>query len=108
MTDPSNPLPTPPSSLRDWRGNPYKSGSHILYPFQMGRSCFMAEGVVESIQFVGTEHQQWLRDFKRTGKTPARKINLKVMVRVVNRNSRYKPDKNVVAITRLDNITVIP
>lgn len=34
----------------DWRGNPVKVGSRVLYPRMSGRSCEMQEGIIEEVK----------------------------------------------------------
>lgn len=120
MSPADTPLPEPPSSLKDWRGVPYSAGTRIYYPFMSGRSCFMAEGVVESIEFVKEDMNSLLREIKR-GKPHfctedewtrllekrMKRMRVKVMVKVSKRNVNWRNSRDVVAITRLDNITVV-
>lgn len=110
------PLPEPPSSLTDWRGTPFGKGARVYYPFMSGRSCFMAEGTVESIEFVKQDIDELHRFVKRQGdaidyhghyERMLKRLRIKVMVRIKRRNIKWSNSKDVVAITRLDNITVI-
>lgn len=119
MTPPDTPLPSPPSSLTDWRNVPYGPGTRIYYPYAMGRSCFIAEGVVKSIEFVKEDVNQLLRHYKTQGELQVRMswdkrhdmlvkhMRVKVVIEVKRRSGRYKSEKSEVAITRLDNITVV-
>lgn len=120
MTPADSPLPEPPSSLKDWRGVPFSQGTRIYYPFMSGRSAFMAEGVVESIEFVKEDMNEIKRMLKRgkphfmsddewaaSQERHMKRMRVKVMVRVKRRNVNWRNTRDVVAITRLDNITVV-